>query len=139
MAEKTKKLVQLLHIVSSAMKKTMCEASEMASGLTLAQFQLLEALSRQEKMTMADIANTFNIKPASATVMVDKLVEQGWLIRESGTNDRRKVWILISEKKKQEWAGHHKKKMENLAVFMNVLSEDQKDNFISILETLAKK
>lgn len=138
MDQLNQQLVQLLQVVSQKMKKEVCDGLNMASGLTLAQYQLLEVLASQEKMTMASIATTFGIKPASATSLVDKLVAQEWIIRESGTEDRRKIWIRISDKKKKEWENFQLVQTKRLEDFMDVLNKEQKQDFIKVLETLAK-
>jgi DNA-binding MarR family transcriptional regulator len=136
MPQKSQKLVQLLEKVSEKIKEQICDDSFMASGLTLAQFRLLQYLANQEQSSMASIAKHLQIKPASATSLVNRLVQQGWLVRKGDEKDRRKVYVEIAQNKREEWDSQQQEQAKRLAQFMDVLTDKQKDEFISILETL---
>jgi len=66
--------------------------------LSMAQLNLLLAVRSHEEITLSGLARILRVSSPSASVMVDRLVERGMLIRERSTTDRRKVTIGLSEK-----------------------------------------
>jgi DNA-binding MarR family transcriptional regulator len=65
--------------------------------LSMAQLNLLLAVRNQEEITLSGLAKILRVSSPSASVMVDRLVERGMLIRERSTTDRRKVTIGLSQ------------------------------------------
>ena len=64
--------------------------------LSVAQLQAVKAVRREKEVTISRIAELLDVSPPSASVMVDRLVEKGFLIRERSREDRRKVVVHIS-------------------------------------------
>lgn len=141
MTTKTQKILVLFDEFGEIIKNKICFHidDELTSKLSVSQVQLLQFLYHKEKMAMADIAKAFSIKPASATSLVDKMVKLGWVIRQADEKDRRKVYIQISVEKKPIWDKCYQDAMKQLAEMMDVLSDEQKDQFIRILEILTNK
>jgi len=139
MSKNTQKLLKLIDLVSQQIQERVCDMGEMADKITLSQIKLLKLVSISDELSMADIAKRLKITPASTTSLVDKLVQQDWLIRKPDESDRRKIYIEMSPKKKEAWQKMHTKEMERLGEYMNVLSEEQQKQFITILESLANQ
>lgn len=137
MPDKSKVLIQLFNKYGQQLKKQMCiNDNELTRNLTVSQVGLLHILYYHQKMSMADVANELRITPASATSLADRLVKQGWLTRVADDHDRRKVYIEISREKMPVWEKCHFEVLNRVAEQMNVLSEEQKDQLIKILEIL---
>ncbi|HEB50564.1 MAG TPA: MarR family transcriptional regulator [Desulfobulbus sp.] len=64
--------------------------------LSVAQLDLLMSVRSQGEVSLGGLAALLGVSPPSASVMVEKLVERGLLIRERSTVDRRKVMIRVS-------------------------------------------
>ncbi len=64
--------------------------------LSVAQLDLLMSVRGQGEVSLSGLAALLGVSPPSASVMVEKLVERGLLIRERSTTDRRKVMIRVS-------------------------------------------
>jgi DNA-binding MarR family transcriptional regulator len=64
--------------------------------LSLSQLQAIKAVRREKEVTISRIAELLGVSAPSASVMVDRLVEKGILIRERSREDRRKVVVHIS-------------------------------------------
>ena len=64
--------------------------------LSVAQLDLLMSVRSQGEVSLSGLAALLGVSPPSASVMVEKLVERGLLVRERSTTDRRKVMIRVS-------------------------------------------
>jgi len=139
MSENVQKLLELMDLVGQKIHERVCDMGEMAEKMTLAQLKLLKLVGGKKRLSMADIAKDLGIAPASATSLVDRLVQQGWLARINDKDDRRKVYIEFAEERKTEWVEHQQSQMKRMAEFLSVLSEEESEKFISILETLSNQ
>lgn len=140
MSDLIKKLLVLFDDVSIAIHKHVCSSTEQETDkLTMSQIKVLQFVTRVDRVSMADIAKHLNITPASATSLVDKLVQLGWLQREVGDKDRRKVWVVLGDEKKADWEKQHTNQMERLSEFLGVLNNEQQKELISILEDLVNQ
>jgi DNA-binding MarR family transcriptional regulator len=73
-----------------------CESCKSFKDLSLSQLHVIMNIRNQGPMTISQIARQMGVSPPSASVMVERLVEKGILIRRQSTEDRRKVVVQIS-------------------------------------------
>lgn len=59
---------------------------------------VLEALGRAPRASMKEIARLLGVQMSSATVLVDRLVREKMLDRLRDENDRRVVWVRLTNK-----------------------------------------
>ncbi|KAF9119055.1 hypothetical protein BGX30_004111 [Mortierella sp. GBA39] len=76
--------------------------NELAPALTESQLTVLEVLSDQERMKPSDLTPLLATSPAAVTMLLDRMEKNGLIQRERDLNDRRIVWVSISEKGKNE-------------------------------------
>lgn len=138
MSKNTQKLLKLVDLVGQQIHERVCDLGEIGDKVTLSQIKVLKLISTSEEVAMADIANHLKIKPASATALVDKMVQQNWIERTNDPSDRRKVYIQMSAEKKEDWAKMHTNEMKKMGEYMSVLSEEEQKQLIQILETLVQ-
>lgn len=65
--------------------------------LTISELHLIEAVGNEEPVTISQIANRLNIKLASVTVGVNKLINKGFLKKTPNDNDKRSVYVTLTE------------------------------------------
>ena len=65
--------------------------------LSLAQYQLLEALRATPRLPVSELAATAGVAPPTATRMLDALVRDGLAERTPCTDDRRVVHIALTD------------------------------------------
>jgi DNA-binding MarR family transcriptional regulator len=65
--------------------------------LSLAQIHVVNVTKDRGKVTITKLADMLGVSPPSASVMVDRLVEKGILIRNHSKKDRRKVVVRVAE------------------------------------------
>ena len=60
-----------------------------STGLSMPQFSILMQLHHKGACGMSEISDRFEVTPAAASQLVDKLVQGGYIVREEDPNDRR--------------------------------------------------
>ena len=66
--------------------------------LSLPQMHAVNVTRDRGQITITQLADMLGVSPPSTSVMVDRLVEKGILIREQSKEDRRKVVVSVSPK-----------------------------------------
>lgn len=69
-----------------------------STGLSMPQFSVLMQLHHKGACGMSDISERFEITPAAASQLVDKLVQGGFVQREEDPTDRRAKLLNLTEK-----------------------------------------
>jgi len=68
------------------------------SGLSMPQFSVLMQLHHRGACGMSEISERFEVTPAAASQLVDKLVQNGFVAREEDPHDRRAKLLNLTEK-----------------------------------------
>jgi DNA-binding MarR family transcriptional regulator len=76
---------------------------------------------------MSDIGKCLSMPKPHVTVIVDKLIEEGYVERQSDPNDRRVVNILLTEKGLEDFENIKQEISENLKIKLSKLSEDEQE------------
>lgn len=71
------------------------------NGLTLPQMMILYHIQRVGGCTVSDVGEEFGISSAAASQMLDRLVQQGYLVRQEHPQDRRVKENSLTEAGKQ--------------------------------------
>lgn len=69
-----------------------------STGLSMPQFSVLMQLHHKGACGMSEISERFEITPAAASQLVDKLVQGGLIVREEDPSDRRAKLLNLTEK-----------------------------------------
>lgn len=75
------------------------------SELTASQMLLMQHVARAGKALPSAIARAIDLKQATVTVLVNKLEAAGLVTRRRDTEDRRRVWIELTEPGRVALAG----------------------------------
>ena len=67
-----------------------------ADQLSPAQLQLVEIVGAAGRITITELAGRLAVSAPSASTMVERLVKCGWLHRQRGIRDRRKVEVSVA-------------------------------------------
>lgn len=68
-----------------------------ATGLTPSQLLVLQEVERRGDTTAGVIATTVQFSQATVTSIVDRLTERGFVVRSRRADDRRQVWVTVTE------------------------------------------
>jgi MarR family transcriptional regulator, organic hydroperoxide resistance regulator len=107
------------------------------SGLTLAQYQLLEALQRSERLPVSELAASAGVAPPTATRMLDALVREGVVERTPCTDDRRVVRVALTDGGRDAVATAAAQVAERRARVRDHLSPDEQEQAAALLRRLA--
>lgn len=67
------------------------------SGLTSPQLLILQTVRAQGEMTVGDVARGVSLSQATVTNIVDRLEKRGFVRRERGQEDKRKVYVHLTD------------------------------------------
>jgi DNA-binding MarR family transcriptional regulator len=72
-----------------------------STGLSMPQFSLMMQMYHRGACGMSGLSERFEITPAAASQLVDKLVHSGFIIREEDPTDRRAKLLNLTTKGRQ--------------------------------------
>ncbi|SCY25462.1 DNA-binding transcriptional regulator, MarR family [Paenibacillus polysaccharolyticus] len=75
---------------------------ELAPSLTEAQLAVLEVLEDHAKMKPSDLIPFLATTPAAVTMLLDRMEKNGLICRVRDDQDRRIVWVSLSDKGRME-------------------------------------
>jgi DNA-binding MarR family transcriptional regulator len=106
-------------------------------GLTAPQYYTLIALSHQDRpRSMHIVAGITHQDAATVTGIVDRLVKLGYVSRQRGQDDRRKVYVALEEAGRQAIEEIRKANLENWRHSFSALSQDDLAEMLRMLETI---
>ena len=88
---------------------------------------VLGSLKRNGILSMSDIGKCLSMPKPHVTVIVDKLIEEGYVERQHDPNDRRIVNVLITEKGLKDFEEIKLLVSENLKEKLHALSAEEQD------------
>lgn len=69
-----------------------------STGLSMPQFSMMMQMYHRGACGMSEVSERFEITPAAASQLVDKLVQSGFIMRQEDPNDRRAKLLDITQK-----------------------------------------
>lgn len=93
----------LLHDAARLLRKRF-EDRASGYGLSSAQWRLLVRLVREEGVPQARLAEFLEIEPISVSRLLDRMEQNGWVVRRQDRSDRRVRMIYPTEKSRQAFA-----------------------------------
>ncbi|MCM8783714.1 MAG: MarR family transcriptional regulator [Candidatus Omnitrophica bacterium] len=133
----SKKMVIILPKVMRLMTKR--QSNELFKGkITLPQFIVMEFLYREGPAMMSKIAEILSVSAPAATGIVDKLVRDAYLIRESAPESRRIILIKLTKKGKKLVERTVKQRQILIKDIFGKLEEKERQQYLYILNKIYK-
>lgn len=107
-------------------------------GLTGPQFHMLTLIAQKNTCNVSYLAEKLEVKPSAITVMIDRLVQSGYVERRHDEQDRRAVLLSVTERGSEVLAEARKRSREVLKKHLSVLSTDELEMLITILEKFSR-
>lgn len=73
-------------------------AGQMVAGITGSQFLVLKIISGRGRVTVSGVADGLGVSLSAITALADRLVKAGLVVRSRDENDRRLVWLEVTER-----------------------------------------
>jgi len=97
------------------------------SSITPGGMFVMGSLKRYGILSMSDIGKCLSMPKPHITVIVDKLIEEGYVERLNDPKDRRIVNILITEKGLKDFEDIKQAVSENLKIKLSTLDKKEQD------------
>jgi DNA-binding MarR family transcriptional regulator len=92
-----------------------------AADLTFTQLRGLSVLARKQPQRMSDLAGALDMTPASASALIDRMDQRGFVTRRSDPDDRRTVLVELSRR------GQH---------ILDIMERGSSDHFGRLIEKM---
>ncbi|AEH46935.1 MarR family winged helix-turn-helix transcriptional regulator [Parageobacillus thermoglucosidasius] len=119
-------------------KATALVQCELDEDMTNDQYYLLRDIKKKGKCTSTELASVFGVSKSAITAMTNRLVEKGLLQRTRDPNDRRVVYLTLTEHG-DEWIAKAEDKVHKLVESLIAkFSEEEIEAFIQTYEKFAR-
>lgn len=114
-----------------------CLVTDEFKDISYNDFHIIEAIGTQEPKSMSTIAKLMKVTTGTLTKAMDGLTDKGYVIRERSKQDKRVVWIYLTEKGKSAYAHHEDFHRKMIANIKSQLTEQETPILIYALAKLA--
>lgn len=104
-------------------------------GLAPSHGDILSALLKHERLTMKELADKIGRDKSTVTVLVDKLIKQGYVEKTRDIEDNRVVFVSLTEKGRELKPMFDAISKDLISTVYKGISENEKEELI---ETLTK-
>lgn len=128
-------LVNLFNDIMNIEQKAII--TEEFKDLTNNDMHVIEAIGMGTPKNMSSIAKQLSVTVGTLTISMNSLVKKGYVVRQRGSEDRRVVYISLSEKGRMAYEHHaafHKKMID---ATINRLDEEETKVLIKALSNLS--
>nr|WP_330362379.1 MULTISPECIES: MarR family transcriptional regulator [Lachnospiraceae] len=106
------------------------------NNITNNDMHVIEAIGIGAPKNMSSIARELSVTVGTLTIAMNSLVKKGYVTRQRGKEDRRVVYISLSEKGKEAYEHHAEFHQEMIASVVSGLSENEVEVLIKALTKL---
>lgn len=99
---------------------------------------VIEAIGVGEPKNMSTIAKLLSVTVGTLTIAMNSLVKKGYVIRERGKEDRREVYISLSEKGLRAYRHHEEFHRQMIEAVLENLTEDETESLVKALAKLER-
>lgn len=96
-------LVEVFHHILSIEGQML---RERGVNLSMSEVHVLEAISKTEESTMGNIAARLRVTVGTLTTAINRLVQKGYVKRNRDKDDKRKVFVYLTEQAKEVMTIH---------------------------------
>lgn len=114
-----------------------CLVNDEFRDISYNDFHIIEAIGTREPKSMTTIAKLMRVTTGTLTKAMDGLTEKGYVIRERSKQDKRVVWVYLTEKGKAAHAHHEGFHREMIDSIKSQLTEQETPVLIYSLAKLA--
>lgn len=99
---------------------------------------VIEAIGVGAPKNMSTIAKLLSVTVGTLTIAMNSLVKKGYVIRERGKEDRRVVYISLSEKGLRAYRHHEEFHRQMIEAVLENLTEDETESLVKALAKLER-
>ncbi len=129
-------LVNLFRDIMSLEEKAII--TQEYQDITNNDMHVIEAIGMDEPKNMSTIAKSLSVTVGTLTIAMNSLVKKGYVIRERGVEDRRVVYISLSEKGRKAYLHHQEFHRQMINAVLKDLTPEETESLGTALTKLAK-
>ena len=110
--------------------------SLICDGVTTTQLLVLECLGVCGPCKMNTLVAALKVKFSAVTMIIDRLVKTGFVLRERGQEDRRTVFVALSPKGKKILMEENQRRRKAFMQVFSRVSAKEREDYLRILEKI---
>ena len=126
-------LLKNIHVFHSIVKVIVSERNE-SRILTERQFFALKKMAELDKMELKNLSKILHVSTSSLCILLNKLVEQGYVYREEDKKDRRNTFYGITEKGREVLEIEKTDVLNVIKRKIELIDEDKREDLYKALE-----
>ena len=127
-------LVNLFHDIMDIEQKAII--TDEYKDLTNNDMHVIEAIGTDDPKNMSTIAHLLSVTVGTLTIAMNSLVKKGYVNRERSSEDRRVVYISLSEKGQKAFEHHENFHKQMIQGVMNELDRQELEVLVKTLKHL---
>lgn len=126
-------LLKNIHVFHSIVKVIVSERNE-SRILTERQFFALKKMAELDKMELKNLSKILHVSTSSLCILLNKLVERGYVYREEDKKDRRNTFYGITEKGREVLEIEKTDVLNVIKRKIELIDEDKREDLYKALE-----
>ena len=106
-------------------------------GVSKPEIFLIHALGEEGRLNMTELANRMSVALSTVTGIVDRLIARGCVIRERTEEDRRLVFVELTEKGREMFRQDREAQRRVAKEVLSNLSEAEQEELVALVRKLA--
>lgn len=135
--EMVEEAIELLFPLVRLLKSTLCTPPEV-SAVPFGQIRVISILYHSGRSTVGQVASAVGVSLATASELVDRLVDEGWLERGVNPADRRQVLVWLTPKAIAISDKIHDMRRAQMAAAFERLAPEDRPAFVRGLRALVE-
>lgn len=107
-------------------------------NLTPPQYHVLKYLLTKGPTKVKELAEKMDVKPSAITVMIDRLVQNNYVVRHHDSDDRRVIYISVTDEGKRVLQTIKKRHKATLQRYLVHLDKQELEAFADTFEKLSE-
>ena len=139
MATRTATIQKFLASLADIKRAMHFSALSENSRLSPSQIEVLWHVAKHTDMSIKDVANNLHITPSAVTQLIEPLVREGCLLRNTDPTDRRSVMLHISPGGKKELDAVKKAKVAWMSTLLEPLNDRELETLVTLFDKISIK
>jgi len=138
--QRKKQIEKLLESIQSLKRRIFFGACRnLKNGnIPASQWFVLQHLNKRQGTTIKELAMSLSVTSSAATQLVEALVQKGYIIRKVGTNDRRELRLMLSDKSKKHIDELRGNRIQEMQHIFDVLTDEEFESYCRLCNKVAE-
>ncbi len=112
------------------------DKTKLGHDLTMPQFHMLVTIKQFEPLKLKELSEYLHVSPPAASLMLDRLVELGLVLREQSLEDRREVQIRLTSEASESLKWHEHQIISGIRELLCGLGEETASKWVDVYKAI---